>query len=389
MGGWWIFDSFFLSYSAVFLLLIFGGAITKRAQIPFSAWLPAAMAAPTPVSSLVHSSTLVTAGVYILIRFNFLFRFLNLSFFKTFSLFTILLAGGCAWVEKDFKKIVAMSTLSQLGIIIFILCVGSWVLAFLHMVIHAFFKSMLFLSTGSLMGQMGGTQDSRFYGGRYINYRSFLYFLVRCLCLSGFPFFVGFYSKDFIISSSSFFNGILFYGLFLLGCIATVGYSFRVIRVAYFYLLGTFCFSVAKESFLFFLSVQCLFFCGWFLGGLFYWFFLSQLRFFLLGFDLLFGIFLLFGGIFFYNLLILRYKVFVILSLIGYLRWVRSFGSSFFLKGFVINKVEGSWIEVLGGRGVYHILRSGRVYINIFEKIRVGRLVVFVTFSSFLFYFFS
>lgn len=106
------------------LLFLFFGSITKSAQIPFSAWLPAAIAAPTPVSSLVHSSTLVTAGVYVLIRFNYLFIFFTINYFKFFFVFTMLLAGVCAVLEKDFKKIVAISTLSQLGIIMFILSVG-------------------------------------------------------------------------------------------------------------------------------------------------------------------------------------------------------------------------------------------------------------------------
>ena len=107
------------------MIIIFFGAITKRAQVPFSAWLPAAMAAPTPVSSLVHSSTLVTAGVYVIIRFNYIFSFFRFNFFKIFFIFTILLAGFRAVIERDFKKIVAMSTLRQLGMIIFILSVGA------------------------------------------------------------------------------------------------------------------------------------------------------------------------------------------------------------------------------------------------------------------------
>jgi len=147
-----------------FCLVIFFGAITKRAQVPFSAWLPAAIAAPTPVSSLVHSSTLVTAGVYVLIRFNYVFRYFSFLYLKFIFISTIIVAGVCAVLEKDFKKVVAMSTLSQLGIIIFILSVGAWVLSFLHIIIHAFFKSMLFLRTGSLIGQIAGMQDSRFYG---------------------------------------------------------------------------------------------------------------------------------------------------------------------------------------------------------------------------------
>jgi NADH-ubiquinone oxidoreductase chain 5 len=107
----------------LFVVLLFLGAITKRAQLPFSAWLPAAIAAPTPVSSLVHSSTLVTAGVYVMIRFHWVFTFL--SWVRFFSLMTMALAGFCACLESDFKKIVAISTLRQLGLMVYVLSVGS------------------------------------------------------------------------------------------------------------------------------------------------------------------------------------------------------------------------------------------------------------------------
>jgi len=117
-----VFFSFFNRFFFIVLLLF--GAITKSAQVPFSAWLPAAIAAPTPVSSLVHSSTLVTAGLYVLIRFNYFFFVFEFSLFKIVSILTMVLGGLCAAVEKDFKKIVAMSTLSQLGIILFIISLG-------------------------------------------------------------------------------------------------------------------------------------------------------------------------------------------------------------------------------------------------------------------------
>ncbi len=113
-----------MDYGALILFFaLFLGRITKRAQVPFSAWLPAAMAAPTPVSSLVHSSTLVTAGVFVLIRYHYIFHMLGWKFIF-FSLSTMILAGICACFERDFKKIIAMSTLSQLGLMLFVLCIG-------------------------------------------------------------------------------------------------------------------------------------------------------------------------------------------------------------------------------------------------------------------------
>jgi len=233
MGGSFFFDWGALLSRVGFFIFLFLGAITKRAQLPFSAWLPAAMAAPTPVSSLVHSSTLVTAGVYVLIRFSFIFLFFDLIVFKVFFLLTMVVAGASANLEKDFKKVVAMSTLSQLGMMLFILSVGVWALSFLHIVIHAFFKRMLFLSTGSLIRHLGGGQDSRFYGSRVFSWRASLFFLVSCVCLSGFPFYIGFYSKDFIILGRSLGRGLFFYFSFLGGCLLTVFYSFRLFRLGY------------------------------------------------------------------------------------------------------------------------------------------------------------
>lgn len=145
----------------------------------------------------------------------------------------MLIAGACANLEKDFKKVVAMSTLSQLGIMLFVLSIGLWALSFLHMVIHAFFKRMLFLRTGSLIRHYGGGQDSRFYRSNSFSVRAALFFLVSCVSLSGFPFFIGFYSKDIIILSSSLGSGYLVYLLFLGGCIFTVFYSFRLFSVGY------------------------------------------------------------------------------------------------------------------------------------------------------------
>lgn len=116
---------------------------------------------------------------------------------------TMALAGLCACLESDFKKIVAMSTLSQLGIMVYVLSMGSWCLSFFHMVTHAFFKRTLFLGRGSLIHQVGGGQDSRFYGGYLFDRLTGIMFAVRCISLAGFPFVVGFYSKDFILSDLS------------------------------------------------------------------------------------------------------------------------------------------------------------------------------------------
>jgi len=180
------------------MCLIILGAITKRAQYPFSSWLPAAIAAPTPVSSLVHSSTLVTAGVYALIRFNFLLTEV-LHLLCILSISTIFIRGLRANIETDFKKIIAISTLSQLGFIIFTLSLGYWALTFFHVLFHAFFKSSLFLSTGSLIHEKYRIQDSRFYGNFQRSFYSKVFFISSCIRLIGLPFTLGFFSKDTIL----------------------------------------------------------------------------------------------------------------------------------------------------------------------------------------------
>lgn len=382
----WDFCSFGLAY--MFVIFIFFGAITKRAQVPFSAWLPAAIAAPTPVSSLVHSSTLVTAGVYVLIRYNYVFSFFINNFLKVFFLFTMLMAGGCALVERDLKKIVAISTLSQLGMIIFIISVGAWLLSFLHMVIHAFFKRMLFLRTGSLIGQMAGLQDSRFWGNRSFCYGSFIFFVVSCLCLSGFPFFLGFYSKDFIIFSCSFSLGIFMYFAFLIGCFFTVMYSFRLIFNVYFLMYKYISYYNFSENMKFFIFVIMLFLKCWVLGGLFYWVFLSEMNIFFSFFDLVVGIVLFLGGLLTFFMLKFLYSFIFRFCFILFLRWKRSRGTSFFFNYLGHVRFEGTWIEVFGGSGIYTMIFNFNKYINTLSGISIGIiLVVFVLRSFYLVYF--
>nr|YP_009441962.1 NADH dehydrogenase subunit 5 [Hylastes attenuatus]AOY40183.1 NADH dehydrogenase subunit 5 [Hylastes attenuatus] len=211
-------------------LFIVLAAITKSAQIPFSSWLPAAMAAPTPVSSLVHSSTLVTAGVYLLIRsFSWVSGFM-VNFLLCLALVTMFMAGACANFEFDLKKIIALSTLSQLGMMITILCVGGKELAFFHLLIHALFKALLFMCAGAIIHNLGGHQDIRFMGPLMS------YMPLTCTCMNisnfalcGLPFLSGFYSKDLVVevfsmTVSNFFIYFMFY--FSVGL--TVSYTMRM-----------------------------------------------------------------------------------------------------------------------------------------------------------------
>lgn len=241
--------------SAFFVFILCLGCFTKRAQVPFSAWLPAAMSAPTPVSSLVHSSTLVTAGVYVLIRYNL--SVLRRSLVVCLSSFTVFLAGSVAVLESDFKKLVAISTLSQLGVMVYGIVLGIWKLALLHVLVHALFKAALFLSVGRLMTVVDGDQDIRSYGWGWATF-SFLVVFSSGLCLVGFPFLVGFYSKDFILWVGVDVNLFSFL-CFFVGCIFTVLYVFRIISS----LLGGVVKSFSVSFFGFGFNVYLPFFVLW------------------------------------------------------------------------------------------------------------------------------
>ena len=212
------------------LLILAVAAITKRAQIPFRAWLPAAIAAPTPVSALVHSSTLVTAGIYILIRlFNSLPQELYLIL-SWFGAITIILARFRALKETDGKKIIALSTLSQLGVIITGFRFNLPRLVFFHLLSHAFFKALLFIRTGFIIHNFNNYQNLRGMGGRRkwmsINRRIIVATKLR---LAGLPFFAGFYSKESLLETlRSGTRGLLItYSIIVFGVILTVLYSLR------------------------------------------------------------------------------------------------------------------------------------------------------------------
>nr|YP_010270142.1 NADH dehydrogenase subunit 5 [Karenia caelatata]UJX86992.1 NADH dehydrogenase subunit 5 [Karenia caelatata] len=200
--GSWNFYLFFdkMNLSNMMMLIIIAG-FTKSAQIPFSSWLPAAMAAPTPVSALVHSSTLVTAGVYLLVRFsNMIFQFNYLNLMLLLSMLTMIMSGIGANFEFDLKKIIALSTLSQLGIMMVILMIGYPMLSFFHLIIHALFKASLFLCAGVIIHNFNNNQDIRMMG--CLSYQMPLtstLMNIANLSLCGIPFMSGFYSKDLIV----------------------------------------------------------------------------------------------------------------------------------------------------------------------------------------------
>lgn len=236
--GSWNFCSFIdkIDISYITTLIILAG-FTKRAQIPFSSWLPAAIAAPTPVSALVHSSTLVTAGVYLIIRFRNIIQNISLiNLFILLSVITIIISGIGANFEFDLKKIIALSTLRQLGIIITILIFGYPILSFFHLIIHALFKASLFLCAGIIIHIFNNNQDIRIIGCLcYQMPMTMTLMNIANLSLCGIPFISGFYSKDLIIESICF-NNINF-AIIILIYIGIGLTSFYSMRLSFFLML--------------------------------------------------------------------------------------------------------------------------------------------------------
>nr|YP_010693414.1 NADH dehydrogenase subunit 5 [Gonopsis coccinea]WCB99296.1 NADH dehydrogenase subunit 5 [Gonopsis coccinea] len=280
MGSWnymyylFYLDSF-LSFWLIFFIVL--AAFTSSAQIPFSSWLPAAMAAPTPVSSLVHSSTLVTAGVYLLIRFsNLLYFNMNSFMFNMFlliSCLTMFMSGLAANFEYDLKKIIALSTLSQLGLMMSSLFMGFFIMSYYHLLIHAFFKSLMFLCAGLIIHCMNNNQDIR-YMGNLINSIPLTCscFCVSVLCLCGFPFLSGFYSKDLILENLSYcYYNLFIYILYYMSIGLTICYSFRLIYFCFCKYTGLISFSFYSEDVFMSFSLLSLSFLSVFFGIMLFW----------------------------------------------------------------------------------------------------------------------
>nr|YP_009660830.1 NADH dehydrogenase subunit 5 [Pseudosuccinea columella]QCT09594.1 NADH dehydrogenase subunit 5 [Pseudosuccinea columella] len=219
-----------LNMSLLIFILCLAG-LTKSAQFPFSSWLPAAMAAPTPVSALVHSSTLVTAGIYMIIRFS---STLSLSESSSSVLLfcgaiTCFLGGTAAIFENDLKKIVALSTLSQLGVMVFCLGLGLPMLSLFHLYTHALFKALLFLAAGTMLMSSFGNQDIRILGSLGLSMPlCTMMFNISSLCLIGAPFMSAFFSKHLILEKMLMSN-INIFSLFMM-LFATCSTALYVIR---------------------------------------------------------------------------------------------------------------------------------------------------------------
>jgi len=224
---------------ALAALLLFGGACGKSAQFPLFTWLPDAMAGPTPVSALIHAATMVTSGIYLVIRLNPLFAASELALFLIAAIgaATALIAGSSALRQRDLKGILAYSTVSQLGYMFLALGSGAWVAALFHVITHAFFKALLFLGAGSVIHGMHEEKDVHKMGGlRRHMPRTFVTFTCGAAALSGLPLLSGFFSKDEILAHTFAVGGAwwILWGVGVFTAALTAYYSWRMVALVFF-----------------------------------------------------------------------------------------------------------------------------------------------------------
>nr|APB02772.1 NADH dehydrogenase subunit 5 [Hycleus cichorii] len=392
-------------YMKIITSLVILAAMTKSAQIPFSSWLPAAMAAPTPVSSLVHSSTLVTAGVFLLIRFNYSMTEEMLCFLLFISSMTMFMSGLGANFEFDLKKIIALSTLSQLGLMMMILSLGEYKLAFFHLLTHALFKALLFMCAGNVIHSMMNCQDIRFMGGLVQSLPLTCVYMNICnLSLCGIPFLSGFYSKDLIaeVMSMDYLN-IFIYMIFYISIGLTVSYSFRLV---YYLFVGDLNFSsliaLSEKSYIMLKSMGLLIFLVIIMGSILTWVMFDSCYLIVLPFSMkvttLIMIFL--GMVIGYlmakftlissNLSLNYINVSAYLSGMWNMPILSTLGVNFypiFLGNFYIKSLDQGWAEYFGSQNLYNFLRCNSKIIQFVSsnniKLFFMLTVIFLLFMMF------
>ncbi|YP_004021058.1 NADH dehydrogenase subunit 5 (mitochondrion) [Helicoverpa armigera] len=366
--------------------MIIMAAMTKSAQIPFSSWLPAAMAAPTPVSALVHSSTLVTAGVYLLIRFNMLL--LDTFFLKMLLLLsglTMFMAGISANYEFDLKKIIALSTLSQLGLMMSILSMGMPDLAFFHLLTHAMFKALLFMCAGVIIHLMNDMQDIRFMGGisMYIPLTT-LCMNISNMALCGIPFLAGFYSKDLVLEMVNFstFNLSIFF-LFYLSTGLTMFYSFRLVMylmINDYNLMSIY--NLYDEDYVMLKSMFILLFMSVISGSFLNWMIFPYPYMIYLPFNMKMMVIYvsLIGGMFGYlvsnmniysvNKFIMTYNLSNFLGMMWFMPNLSTYGLNYYFLKFsqnLVKNIDLGWSEIYSGFGMMSIMKKNSVLYNIYQ----------------------
>ncbi|YP_009048919.1 NADH dehydrogenase subunit 5 (mitochondrion) [Aphis gossypii] len=408
-GSWnFILIDYYINYNYLFfiILLIMMASLTKSAQIPFSSWLPLAMAAPTPVSSLVHSSTLVTAGIYLMIRLMKIFlKFSFLNYLLVISCLTMFMAGLNAIFEFDLKKIIAFSTLSQMSFMFMILCLGKIDMCFFYLLMHALFKSMMFLSAGILILNMNNNQDIRKMGG-LIDCLPFcgLIFMFTLMSLCGFPFFCSFYSKDlifeyFLMMDLNFF----FFFFFLFSFFLTFFYSIRVIYYLMMmnYSMYNYLMIIKFESKFLIISMLLISLIMIFFGSFFMWLMFYKFDLILLEFKFkILSVLILFFSIWFFfefnNFLFsMKYLISMFNIFFFSMMWNLLFLSiNFFLNNFLfigffsLKLFETGWIEYNLNSGLIFFFKKMIFFIqNIFlNSYKVYILLFFMWFLIIFFF---
>ena len=353
------FSSFLVSRSVVFIL----GCtfITKRAIFPFSPWLPLAMAAPTPISALVHSSTLVTSGLFLIIRFSYLFysSYSFMVFFIALTVYTSFYAGFNTLFEKDLKKLIALSTLSHLGFIGIAFSAGCLYLSFFHLLVHALFKSLLFMTIGDIIINLSHSQDIRFLssGFCYTPFSSSIMY-VSLVNLSGLPRLRGFFSKDLVLEIINYSNiGFLIYFFVLINLFFTFYYTFQLFYYTFQLNKLSPYFLIHKPFFFHSFLIFCLSLFTIFFG----WFFINYVYFFGLFVVIPFGLkqlplFLLFSFIFF-----IYYSTKISFNLSPF---VSSLGSSMLFLSFVTTSLSSQCFTSLSSQS-FKVLESGFIHYRI------------------------
>nr|YP_010586440.1 NADH dehydrogenase subunit 5 [Oxyethira ecornuta]UZZ44241.1 NADH dehydrogenase subunit 5 [Oxyethira ecornuta] len=402
--GGWTFCYYLYSYRVDDIyqyigLLVMLGAITKSAQIPFSSWLPAAMAAPTPVSALVHSSTLVTAGVYLLIRFSELLSG-SLTFYILLILggATMVMSGLSASFEFDLKKIIALSTLSQLGLMMSILCLANSSLTLFHLLTHAMFKALLFMCAGVFIHNMLNNQDIRFMGvmSAYFPITGSC-FMIANLALCGAPFLAGFYSKDLILETVSMINvNFYIWVVFFIATGLTVLYTVRVLYYSFFSKnLSFFLQNFSDSDMIMFKSMLVLMFLSVTSGSMLSWMILFKIYMIYLNFWLKMMVYVFIGvGVFmgmvlvWYASFIRKGKIFYFFSVFNFFMWFLSLLSTWGISKFM-NKLSSVIFSILDKGWGEFIFNFKMVYFvkNLSMKNQVSQSLAFsLYFVMFVFF---
>nr|YP_009826197.1 NADH dehydrogenase subunit 5 [Scythris sinensis]QBY40013.1 NADH dehydrogenase subunit 5 [Scythris sinensis] len=367
-------------------IMIIMAAMTKSAQIPFSAWLPAAMAAPTPVSALVHSSTLVTAGVYLLIRFNLLL--VDMFFMKILLLLsglTMFMAGISANYEFDLKKIIALSTLSQLGLMMSILSMGFPDLAFFHLLTHAMFKALLFMCAGVIIHMMNDMQDIRYMGGIsvFIPMTS-LCLNISNLALCGIPFLAGFYSKDMILEMVSMSNlNLLIFFLYYVSTGLTMFYTIRLLMYLMINDYNLMCiYNLYDEDYKMLKSMMILMLMKVISGSFLKWMIFNYPYMIYLPFNLkmmviyvsllgfIMGYMVSNMNVYSMNKFLMTYSLSNFLCMMWFLPSLSTYSMNYLFLNFgqnLLKIIDMGWNEYYSGQGMYNILKKYSIFYYFFQ----------------------